>query len=149
MGNLYHLPAARVSHQSQRMLDLEAAGVCIFCEEHFAKEHVAPIVWRGEYWYVTANDYPYDGTKHHFLIVCRQHVRSIAELPFAAGADWFRALEWVQDHTKAPSAGIFLRDGDMRFNGGSVAHLHSHFIVGEIDDPGHQPVRVKLSSRDE
>jgi diadenosine tetraphosphate (Ap4A) HIT family hydrolase len=36
------------------------------------------------------------------------------------------------------------RSGDMRFNGGSVAHLHTHFVV--LDDAPEATVRFKVSA---
>ncbi len=47
------------AEQLAYMEQLEADGICIFCAEFVESHHREPIEWRGEYWYVTKNDYPY------------------------------------------------------------------------------------------
>ncbi len=69
------------------MEELEAAGVCVFCPEHFEAHHREPITFSGEHWYVTENDYPYAGAAAHYLIVPHRHVTSFEELPDEAGAE--------------------------------------------------------------
>jgi len=130
-GPLYHLPAARTDEQLQYMEDLEAAGICIFCPEHVEQYHREPIEHRGEHWYVTKNDYPYAGTVVHYLIVPHRHVASFDELPDAAGAElWaIRRMLKARFGPDAVATATVERSDDMRFNGGSVAHLHTHFIA--------------------
>src|SRR5207244_1732587 len=57
--SLYHVPAGRGPEQRRYMEDLEAAGICVFCPDHFATYHREPIEIEGRHWYVTKNDYPY------------------------------------------------------------------------------------------
>jgi ATP adenylyltransferase len=141
---LYYLDAARSPEQRAYMEELEAAGVCIFCPEHVATHHGRPVEHRGEHWYVTRNDFPYAGTVAHYLIVPHRHVRSFDELPDAAGAELW-ALQRMLKERHAPLATASVqRSGDMRFNGGSVAHLHTHFVV--LDDAPAKTVRFKVSA---
>ena len=51
------------------MEELEAAGVCIFCPEHVGAYQREPVEHSGEHWYVKRNDFPYAGTRAHYLIV--------------------------------------------------------------------------------
>jgi len=39
---------------------------------------------------------------------------------------------------------LFMRFGDTHYNGSSVEHLHAQLLQGDVDAPGHEPVRVKL-----
>src|SRR6478752_2325608 len=80
---LYDLSAARSEEQRRYMDELAEAGICIFCSE----EHRSTVELSGEHWYVVKNDYPYEGTRAHYLIVPHAHVASFDELPDAAGAD--------------------------------------------------------------
>ena len=41
--SLYHVPAGRGPEQRRYMEDLEAAGICVFCPDHFATYHREPI----------------------------------------------------------------------------------------------------------
>jgi len=126
---LYHLPAARSAEQLRYMEELEASGVCIFCPEHVEQYHREPIEHRGEHWYVTRNDYPYAGTVAHYLIVPHRHVSSFDELPDAAGAELWAIRRMLKAQLNPVAVATVERSGDMRFNGGSVAHLHTHFVA--------------------
>lgn len=139
---LYHLDAARSESQRDRMRALEEAGVCIFCRDHepAASE---PVVLEGVHWYVKENDFPYAGTVAHLLIVPHAHVRSFDELPDEAGAElWALKRELKCRHAPLATATVE-RSGDMRYNGGSVAHLHIHFVT--LDDDPSQTVRFRVS----
>jgi ATP adenylyltransferase len=140
---LYHLPAARGEEQRRYMRELEAAGVCVFCPEHFAAYHREPVEFSGEHWYVTRNDYPYVGTRAHFLIVPHMHVRGFEELPDAAGAELWSLKRELRAQLEPLAVATVERSGDMRYNGGSVAHLHVHFVA--LDDAPERTVRFRVS----
>jgi ATP adenylyltransferase len=141
---LYHLPAARGEEQRRRMQALEAAGVCVFCPAHFEAHHREPVELSGEHWYVTRNDYPYRGTRAHYLIVPHLHVRAFEELPDAAGAELWALKRELKARLGSPAAVATVeRSGDMRYNGGSVAHLHVHFVA--LDDAPGRTVRFRVS----
>jgi ATP adenylyltransferase len=145
--SLYHLPAARTDSQRNYMRELEQDQICVFCPEHFIAYHSAPIEMEFEYWYVTRNDFPYRGAALHLLIVSRQHVTELSELPDEAGSELLKVIREIKKVHICSSEAIVIRSGDMRFNGGSVAHLHIHFVVGDVDNPDHEPIRFKVSSR--
>lgn len=140
---LYHLPAARGEEQLRHMEKLEHAGVCVFCAEHFAAFHREPVEIAGEHWYVTKNDYPYIGTRAHYLIVSNLHVRSFDELPDEAGAELWALKRRLKQRLAPLAVATVERSGDMRYNGGSVAHLHVHFVA--LDDNPESTVRFKVS----
>ncbi len=145
MTELYHLPAARSDEQRAYMEDLEARGICVFCPEHFAEYHREPIEHSGEHWYVTRNDYPYAGTVAHFLIVPHRHVTAFDELPDEAGAELWAIRRWLKQSLAPLATATVERSGDMRFNAGSVAHLHTHFVaLGEAPEA---TVKFRVSAR--
>ncbi|HWH95685.1 MAG TPA: HIT domain-containing protein [Baekduia sp.] len=141
---LYFLDAARSAEQRAYMEELEAAGVCVFCPEHVAEHHRAPVEFSGEHWYVTRNDYPYPGTVAHYLIVPHRHVTSFDELPDAAGAELWAIKRMLREQLVPLATATVERSGDMRFNGGSVAHLHTHFVA--LDARPQKTVRFKVSA---
>jgi diadenosine tetraphosphate (Ap4A) HIT family hydrolase len=138
---LYHPPAARTEEQRRYMQELEAAGVCLFCSE----QHREPVELAGTHWYVRRNDYPYDGTTAHYLIVPFAHVSSFDELPDEAGAELWSIKRRLKDQLDAPALATVERSGDMRYNGGSVAHLHIHFVA--LDAAPARTVRFRVSAR--
>jgi ATP adenylyltransferase len=138
---LYDLSAARSEDQRRYMDELESSGICIFCSE----EHRAPIELSGKHWYVVANDYPYEGTRAHYLIVPYAHVSSFDELPDEAGADLWALKRALRERLDPVAVATVERSGDMRYNGGSVAHLHVHFVALEIDPE--RTVKFRVSAR--
>lgn len=142
---LYHVPAGRSDEQRRYMEELEAAGICVFCPQHFAEYHREPVEIEGEHWYVTRNDYPYAGTREHFLIVAREHVASFDELPDAAGAELWGLRRELKERLDPLATATVERSGRMQYNGGSVAHLHVHFVT--LDDDPATTVRFRVSRR--
>ncbi|HEX4435824.1 MAG TPA: HIT family protein [Solirubrobacteraceae bacterium] len=136
-ARLYNLDAARGTEQLERMRRLEADNVCIFCLEHAAEEQREPVEHVGEHWYVTRNDFPYEGADAHYLIVARRHVASFEELPDEAGAELWAIRRELAGRLDAIALATVERSGDMRFNGGSVEHLHVHMVA-----LGQTPVRT-------
>lgn len=136
---------ARTEEQRALMKKIEEDGVCPFCAEHFKKYHPCPILKETDYWFVTTNMSPYKGTKYHFLLVYKPaHISHLNEIPSQAYADLLLCLQWLSTEYDITGGSFFMRFGDTRFNGSSVAHLHAQMIVGDIDALDHEPVRVKL-----
>lgn len=140
---LYHLPAARGEQQRRRMEELQAAGICVFCPEHFQTYNPEPVELRGEHWYVARNAYPYRGTRAHYLIVPHAHVAGFEELPDAAGAELWALKRKLHEQLRPVAVATVERSGDMRYNGGSVAHLHVHFVA--LDEAPERTVRFRVS----
>lgn len=141
--SLYHLAAARSEEQRLYMQELEAAGICVFCPQHFATHNREPVEFEGEYWYVAQNAYPYVGVRAHYLIVPHLHVSGFQELPDAAGAELWALKRRLRDQLQPLAVATVERSGDMRYNGGSVAHLHVHFVA--LDDAPERTVRFRVS----
>src|SRR4051794_23591846 len=138
--SLYDFAAARTDEQRAKMEALEARGECIFCPEHAGE-----LLHRGEHWYVKANDFPYAGTAAHLLIVPIRHVVAFDELPDEAGAELWAIKRMLKAQLAPLATATVERSGDMRLNGGSVAHLHTHFVaLGETP-----PTTVRLPVRAE
>jgi diadenosine tetraphosphate (Ap4A) HIT family hydrolase len=130
-SSLYDLAAARSAAQRQRMEELEAAGICVFCPEYVAEHQPEPIEHTGRHWYVTRNRYPYEGTAAHYLIVSRLHVVSFDELPDEAGAELWSIRRALKAQLEPAALATVERSGNMLYNGGSVAHLHIHLVALE------------------
>jgi diadenosine tetraphosphate (Ap4A) HIT family hydrolase len=141
---LYDFAAARTPEQLARMEALASRGVCSFCPEHVAHEQRAPIEHRGEHWYVKRNDFPYEGTAAHYLIVPLRHVTAFDELPDAAGTELWAIKRMLKARHAAPATATVERSGDMRLNGGSVGHLHTHFVI--LDARPAKTVRFRVSA---
>ena len=143
----YSLDAARRADQRRYMEELEAAGVCVFCPEHVAAHHREPVEHSGEHWYVTKNDYPYEGAAAHYLIVSQLHVMSFDELPNEAGAELWAIKRALKARLEPVSLATVERSGNMLYNGGSVAHLHIHLVA--LNAAPSATVHFRVSARAE
>ena len=141
---LYHLGNARRGDQAERMRELEAAGVCVFCP---GAPDEPDVVLEDRDWIVRHNAYPYRGTRLHLLIVPRRHVTDLLDLTDAELAGFWTVGRTLRERYDLGFYGLGARCGDCRHTGGTIAHVHVHLVVGDVDDPAHEPVRLKLSSR--
>lgn len=141
---LYFLDAARSPDQRRYMESLERERICLFCEEHVEQYQANPVEFRSDHWFVTRNSFPYPGTAAHYLIVARLHVRSFDELPDTAGAELWAIKRTLKQRLDPIATATVERSGDMRFNAGSVAHLHVHFVA--LDRFPTETVRFKVSA---
>jgi len=140
---------AREEEQTQVMEQILAADHCPFCEENLRQYHKQPIIRQTDHWLLTKNQWPYDHTSHHFLIIYREHVEQLQALDPAAGQELFELIAWAEKEFNLPGGGVAMRFGDTRYSAGSVAHLHVQLLVPDIDDPDYEPVRVKIGKSPE
>jgi ATP adenylyltransferase len=142
--SLYYTGNYRTEEQLAQMLALEAAGICIFCPEHLPNHR--PIVHKTALWTVTTNRFPYRGTQLHYLLLPDEHVDDLVDLTPESQVDFWTALRWARDHHGLTYYGLASRNGDCAFTGATIRHVHVHLVQGDVENPEHTPIRVKLSS---
>lgn len=144
---LYCLPNARGTEQRARMLALEAAGVCLFCPQGLASYGSgAGALFESASWLVVDNDFPYEGTLRHLLLIPRGHVRDVLELSPQAREEFWEALDAAKVVGGTNFYGLGVRNGDCAAMGATIAHLHMHFLVPDPATAEH-PVRMRFSGR--
>ncbi|NHA69344.1 HIT family protein [Phycicoccus sp. CMS6Z-2] len=137
----------RSAEQLAEMERLAEAGLCLFCPGQLEATGANPVLHRTPHWTVTRNRYPYRGTRLHLLLVPTVHVTDLTDLPADAQADFWDVLAWARAEYDLAFYGLGARNGDPTYTGGTISHLHLHLVVGDVEDPDHEPVRMKLSSR--
>jgi ATP adenylyltransferase len=136
---------ARTEEQISVMKKAEREGICPFCREYIERFHPKPIIREERYWLVTENMSPYKGTKFHFLFIYTPgHVESVSEISAEAFTELYYLLTRIRNDYWIKGGTFILRFGDNKYNGGSVSHLHAQLIVGDADNPDHEPVRTKI-----
>jgi len=140
---LYYLENYRTEDQLAEMRRLEAAGICLFCPDGIRRHKRQQILWQTSHWTVTPNKFPYAGTRLHLLLIPHEHVGDLLDLPAAARQDFWVVLGWVRERFALDHYGLGVRNGDCRFTGGTIRHVHAHVLVG---DGGGTPVRMRFSS---
>lgn len=136
---------ARTEEQKKLMEKIESDGVCPFCKENFTKYHPKPIIKETEYWFVTTNMSPYEGTTQHFLFVYKPgHILSPGDMTQEAAAE---LMTLVSEHVTSfdmKGGAFFMRFGEGGYSGSSVEHLHAQLIVGVHKDEHTESLKVKL-----
>jgi ATP adenylyltransferase len=135
----------RTAEQLAEMQRLEAAGVCLFCPAELERHAGAAAFLRTEHWTVMPNDFPYAGTSLHLMLIPRQHAGDLLELGAAAQADFFTALAAAREHYGFGHYGLGVRNGDCRYTGATIAHLHAHVVVAPPEPEA--VVRMRFSAQ--
>lgn len=137
---------ARTDEQKKLMAQIEADGVCPFCEAHFRQYHPKPIIKETDYWFFTENMSPYEGTVRHFIFVYKPgHITFPSELTTEARVELFDLVDFAVKEYNIPGGGFFMRFGEGGYNGSSVEHLHGHLISGVQKAEDTEGLKVKLS----
>jgi diadenosine tetraphosphate (Ap4A) HIT family hydrolase len=143
--SLYCLENYRTAGQLAEMRRLEAAGVCLFCPDELGRHAGSAASLRTAHWTVMPNDFPYEGTSLHLLLVPREHVGDMLDLGAAARADFFTALAAARQRYGIGHYGLGVRNGDCRYTGATIVHLHAHVVVAPPEPE--TTVRMRFSAR--
>jgi len=145
--SLYCFGNARTADQLAEMRRLDAAGICLFCPDELARHARQRILLRTRHWAVTPNEFPYQGTRLHLLLVPDQHAGDLLELSADVRQDFWEALAAVTREHRLSYYGLGVRNGDCRYTGATIEHVHAHVLVGDAEADGAPPVRMRFSSR--
>ena len=99
---------------------------CPFCGIVWSRE---TILWKGEYWYIIRNIFPYSGEHHHLMVVPYRHIQYSYELE----AEEFLELRKIHQFMRGfyGKHDYFSATRETMGNR-SVEHLHMHFIPGTL-----------------
>ena len=139
-----NLNNARETQQIKIMQKIADQAHCPFCSENLRLYHQQPLLHEGQYWLVTNNQWPYQHTKHHLLIIYKEHATKLADLTNAAGNELFAIVKKLEQQFDFEGGGLALRFGDTDFSAGTVNHLHVQLIVPDALAKDFEPVKVKL-----
>ena len=137
---------ARTEEQIKLMEKIEKDDVCPFCPEHFKKYHPKEVLKETEWWMVTENMSPYEGTRVHLILVYKKHIAMPNKMDPKAATELVKLFDWVIKKYKIKGGSFFVRFGDTRYTGGSVDHLHVQLLTGtaKSDDKKRDKLKVKL-----
>lgn len=123
---------ARDPEQLRRMKQAEAEGKCYLCDIFKARKSDKSGIFLhvGKNWFVKKNDFPYEGSVHHYLIVSREHVTKLSDINRSAGFEFLGVIEYLENILDVEGFSLFVRSGNMSYTGATLDHLHFHFMVG-------------------
>ncbi len=125
-----NLQNARHKEQLDRMRNLHQENICFFCSNNVAKLGAAPPIYKNNNWYIKKNDYPYQGSIHHYLIVSKKHVTSVSKISKASWVNLYSAVKWLDKKLGIKGYSLFVRSGDIFYTGATIDHVHFHLISG-------------------
>lgn len=132
------LDNTRDPKQRRIMEEQQKLGICHLCRKDFETRHKAPIIHEEEFWFVTANNFPYEGSVHQYLIVPKRHIFKLSHFNVGESLEFPMVVKWLENHLGTDGYSLFVRCGDMAYTGATLSHLHYQFIVGApktSDDP--------------
>ena len=135
---------SREDDQREVMKNIMKADHCPFCLENLKKYHKQPLIKTGKYWVLTANQWPYKHTKHHFLAIYKEHIENLAGIDPEAGKELIEFVQYLEKEYSVKGGGWAMRFGDTDYSAGTVAHIHIQFVVPDIKDPKFEPCRLKI-----
>ena len=115
---------------SDTLTKITEEGICPFCETNLLRHHSKPILFKNKEWIATKNAWPYEGSRHHFLLISRRHIEDAND----ASPDMWKflgaAYKKLCTEYKLKGSTLFMRSGDTRYTSASVRHLHAQIISG-------------------
>jgi diadenosine tetraphosphate (Ap4A) HIT family hydrolase len=144
--SLYCFQHARTPEQLAEMRRLDAAGICLFCPGHLRRHPRQRVLLSTAHWTVTVNEFPYQGTSLHLLLVPHTHAADLLDLPGQARDDFWTALAALARQQGLRHYGLGARNGDCRLTGATIEHVHVHVLVASAEE-GAPPVRMRFSGQ--
>jgi ATP adenylyltransferase len=128
--SLYCLENHRTAEQLEEMQQLESAGRCLFCPAGMPAYVRRTVLHETSWWTVVPNKFPYRS--------------DLLDLEPSAQQDFWNVLAGVRERYGLRHYGLGVRNGDCRFTGATVAHVHAHVLVG--DPASSEEIRMRFSS---
>ncbi len=138
MQNFVNQQNSRPGGYDQVIAAIAEKRICPFCPEHLEQFHKKSMDVR-RYWIVTDNQFPYHATKHHKLLIHREHIEHVGNLSPEAWTELGEILHDLAESLHMPAGSFFMRFGDMRFTGSTVSHLHCQLLQSDPDDVAYNP----------
>ena len=113
--------------------------ICPFCAEHFNHQTNA-ILFETDHWLSCKNNWPYDNTAFHFIIVAKRHLEELVDLLPSDWQEVHSLTQQLQEQNQIKGGALILRFGDTRFTGATVTHLHFHLVVPKLGSVVQFPV---------
>lgn len=143
-ASFVNLDNARFPEQRAIMERFDAQGLCPFCPPQIEEVEAEPVIRQGSHWHIRKNRWPYRGTRLHFLMIANQHIENLTEILPEAWQELLELIQWIESNYRVKGGGLGLRFGDVSLNGGTVKHLHLHFIAADPALPDYQKVRFAM-----
>lgn len=147
MSSPVYLANARKPEQWANMERIELDGVCPFCPVYLSVYHTPPVIAGNDHWVATENQWPYDNTRHHYLLITTKHCEKLGDISGNAWSALGALVTSLEQELAITGGALVLRFGDPATNRGTVRHLHFHLVSADSTDPdnkNYQPVQFRV-----
>lgn len=100
--------------------------VCPFCR---SQDQIWRTIWKGRYWYILRNMFPYSGNEDHLLVIPYDHKVFSHELTSEELAELRDVYQFMREYFWAKNYFSTTRE---TFSNRSIEHLHMHFIPWKL-----------------
>ncbi len=143
-------PNARKQEQLDIMIDRESKGEDPLDPSLIDQE----ILETTKYWYISKNRFPYEGVEKQFLVVAKDGIYNINDMPKEMELEAFDIWKKLNVEYNLPGGALCFRYGDPSRSGASLKRLHFHVIVPEEEKKtkfsigGHKKLNKNLTIHD-
>lgn len=99
---------------------------CPFCHISAQKDHT---FWKGNYWYILHNIYPYSGDEKHLMAVPYNHKAFSHELDSDEISELSEIYRWMKEFYGEDDYFSCTRE---TLGNRSIEHYHMHFLPGKL-----------------
>ncbi len=143
-NNHINLAHGRPGNYDKLLKKIDQDGVCPFCPKNLKLYHKKPLIKETSGWFLTTNQIPYAGLKHHWLFISKKHITTLSKLTPKDWSELGGLIKFLEKKYKIPGGSFFIRFGETDYTGASVSHLHGHLAVGGKRKTGEE-VNVRLA----
>lgn len=133
--------------QHEVLEQIHKEGICPFCPEHINRFHKKPTIKESNHWLLTENQWPYQNTRVHLLVIYKTHAETLHDIHPHAGQELLELAQWADITYNFEGGALGLRFGNPEKNGATVRHIHAQILTAEITDKNHPsyiPVRFRV-----
>jgi thymidylate synthase len=131
-----NLENARESEQILVMQKIQEEGYCPFCPGNLKKNHHEETLRETDHWIVTKNQWPYEHTKLHLMLVLKYHAEKLTDISKDAAHEYIELIQWIEETYKVKGGMFGMRIGEPELSGATVRHLHGQYVVPDIETIG-------------
>lgn len=148
------LEGCRDYAQYHKMRSGFESGPCEFCN---LDRTINKVLYENPHWIVWENPFPRNTLGVQLVIPYKFHARYLEDLPVEAWIDLHDVIQWIEGIEGRYAAVVddekggnfHVRFGDMRYNAGTVSHLHWNYWVPNGTGEVRIPVFKSLKDRAE
>jgi len=149
---LFCLLGCRDFPQYHKMRSGFESGRCEFCN---LDRNVNHVLYENEHWVLWKNPFPRKTLKKQYVIASREHIRYLEQITPEGWRSFYFVIQWLEAGVEGQyeclqGGNLHVRFGDMRYNAGTVPHLHWNYWVpngtGEVRIPVMKDVKDSIAN---